>query len=130
MTDVAEKIEPTPVPSAGLAARLIGVVFSPRDAYTAVVARPRALGALLVAALLIGPAQGFFMSTEVGQNALIEQQLGAAKALGFTVTPEMEAAVEKSAANAKYTTPIGAIIVLPIICAVLAGLLLALFTAV
>ena len=39
-------------PKAGLATRLIGVVFSPRDAYTAVAANPRWLVAMLVCVCL------------------------------------------------------------------------------
>jgi len=46
---------------AGLFTRLIGVVFSPRDAYTAVAARPKWLGAMVVSGLIILAANVIFL---------------------------------------------------------------------
>ena len=52
---------PNETPGPGLAARLIGVLFSPRDAYTAVAARPRVLGALAVSILIFALVNGIFL---------------------------------------------------------------------
>src|SRR5688500_5914215 len=117
-------------PDPGLAARLIGVVFSPRDAYAAVAARPRALGALAVSVLIMLAANAVFLSTEVGQNALLDQQLSAIKAFGVTVTNEMVQQMEARLAYAVYSTAASLLVGVPLICAILAGLLLAIFTAV
>jgi hypothetical protein len=68
-----------PVRNASLATRLIGVLLSPRDAYTLVAARPRALGAMVVAiAIMVGASAGF-LSTQVGRDALMARQLEALK---------------------------------------------------
>src|SRR5689334_19624456 len=114
----------------GLASRLIGVVFSPRTAYSAVAARPRWFGAMVVCGLIYIGAQVAFLSTEVGQNAALDQQLGVLKALGMTVTDEMLQQMQSRMAYAPYTTAASLVVMLPLICATVAGILLAVFTAV
>jgi hypothetical protein len=130
MADVASTPVPDSAPGPGLAARLIGVVFSPRDAYTAVAARPRALGALVVTGLIIIAANVIFLSTEVGQNATLDQQLSVMKTLGVTVTDQMVQQMESRMAYAPYTTAGSLLVGLPLVCAIFAGLLLAIFTAI
>jgi len=115
---------------AGLFARLIGVVFSPRDAYTAVAARPKWLGAMVVSGLIILAANVIFLSTEVGRNAALDQQLGVMKALGVTVTDQMVQQMQSQMAFAPYSTGASLLVMLPLMCAIIAGLLLAIFTAV
>jgi hypothetical protein len=130
MTETAMTSETTPAPSASLAARLIGVLFSPRDAYTAVAAKPRAAGALLVAIVIMALAQGLFLASDVGKSASLDQQLGVMKAVGVTVTDQMVQQLESRMAIAPYTTAVSLAIFVPLIGAGLAGLVLALFTAV
>jgi hypothetical protein len=115
---------------AGLLTRLIGVVFSPRDAYSAVAARPKWLGAMLVSVLLMGAAQGTFLSTEVGREAMIDQQIATVKAFGANVTDQMVQQLEARSQYAAYTQPATLLVAIPIFAAILAGLLLAIFTAV
>jgi hypothetical protein len=117
-------------PDPGLATRLIGVVFSPRDAYSAVAARPRALGALMVTVLIMIAANAIFLSSEVGQNALLAQQLNAMKAFGVTVTNDMVQQLEARLPYAVYSTAASFLVGIPLVSAMLAGLLLAIFTAV
>lgn len=116
--------------TAGLASRLIGVVFSPRDAYTAVAANPRWLGAMLVSGLIIMAVNVIFLSTDVGKSATLDQQLGVMKALGVTVTDQMVQQMESRMAYAPYTTAASLLVALPLMGAIMAGLLLAVFTAV
>lgn len=130
MADVTSTPVPDNVTGPGLAARLIGVVFSPRDAYTAVAARPRALGALLVTGLILVAANVIFLSTEVGQNALLDQQLSFMKTMGVAITDQTVEQLHSQMAFAPYTTAGSLIIGLPLMCAIVAGLLLAIFTAV
>ena len=59
----------------GLLARLVGVIFSPRATYAAVVARPRVLGALLVTIVIMAVAEGLFFWTPTGQEVLLDQQV-------------------------------------------------------
>lgn len=129
MTETAQTT-PTDAPQAGLFARLVGVLVSPRDAYTAVAARPRALGALVVSALIMGGAQAVFFSTQVGKDALYEQQMKVIKALGITVTEQMAQQMEAGVARAQYTTPLTLLVGMPIFCVIIAGLVMAIFTAI
>jgi len=131
------QVSPTPgsentagSPGPGLASRLLGVIFSPRDAYTAIAARPRALGALLVSAVILVAVNVIFLSTEVGQNATLDQQLSVMKAFGVTVTEEMVQQIQARMAYAPYTTAASILVAVPVVCAAFAGLLLAIFTAV
>ena len=73
MTDTAA-VQPQAIDGKGLAARLAGVVFSPRATYADVVARPRALGVLLVSLLVMASSSLVFLSTDVGKNAVLDQQ--------------------------------------------------------
>ena len=50
-------------PRKGLAARAAGVIFSPRETYAEVAARPRAFGILALAILLMAGLQGWLLST-------------------------------------------------------------------
>ena len=130
MTEVTSTPTPDNAPGAGLAARLIGVVFSPRDAYAAVAARPRALGALIVSLVIFVATNVIFLSTDVGQAATLDQQLSVMKSFGMTVTNEMVQQMEARMAYAPYSTAASLAVGLPLICAMIAGLLLAIFTAI
>jgi hypothetical protein len=121
-------LEDTPDP--GLASRLAGVVLSPRTAYAAVAAHPRWFGALAVNALIYIGAQVTFLSTAVGQNAALDQQLSVMKTFGVNVTDQMVQQMQSQLAYAPYTTAASLLVFLPIICAGFAGLLLAVFTAI
>jgi hypothetical protein len=130
MPDVTSTPTPENTPSLGLARRLLGVVFSPREAYAAVAARPRALGALAVSVLIMSAAQFIFLSTEVGKSATLDQNLSFVRAVGANVTPEMVQQMESQMEIARYTTPGSFIVILPLWCAIISGLLLAVFTAI
>ena len=130
MSEVTSTSAADDTPGPGLAARLIGVVFSPRDAYTAVAARPRWFGAMAVAGLIMIAVNVIFLSTEVGKNAALDQQLGFMRSFGQNVTPEMIARLESQMAYAPYTTAGSLLVGLPLMCSIVAGLLLAVFTAV
>jgi hypothetical protein len=130
MTETVSTPVPDDAPKAGLATRLIGVVFSPRDAYTAVAAHPTWLGAMLVCGLVYIAAQVVFLSTEVGQNASLDQQLSVMKALGLTVTDQLIQQMQSRLAYAPYSAAASLVVFLPMFCAIVAGLLLAVFTAI
>ena len=130
MSEVLPSPSSAETPDLGLASRLIGVVLSPRTAYSAVAARPRWLGALLVCGLIYIGAQFTFLSTEVGQNAALDQQLSVLKTFGMTITNEMLQQMQSRMAYAPYTTAASLVVMLPLICAGVAGILLAVFTAI
>src|SRR5262245_25567803 len=83
--------------SKSLPARLVGVLFSPRATYADVAARPRVLGAL-VFVILVG-AGGIYtlLSTEKGQNMMVDQQVQQRESFGRPVTDEQLAQIERFA---------------------------------
>ena len=111
----------------GLAARLVGTLFSPKDTFAAVAARPRWFGAMAVAIVVMGAAQFALLSTEVGQQLALDQQIGAIEAFGVTISDEQYAQMEQGMENARYTGPIFSLIFVPVITAMSAGLLHVMF---
>lgn len=126
-TSIPAPAEPRPM---GLLSRAMNVVFAPRQAYEAVVARPRILGVLVLVIAIIAVAQFAFLSTEVGQNATLDQQLGYLKAFNVNITDAMVQQLESRMAYARYTTAASLAVFVPITVAVMSGLLLAIFTVV
>jgi Yip1-like protein len=116
--------------SKGLVARIVGVIFSPRATYAAVVARPRVLGVLVVVLVLVGAATTIFMSTEVGKNAYIDQAVTAIEGFGAPVTDQMMERIEAQAAYAPYITMASQVVFVPVLAAIFAGLSLAVFNAI
>ena len=107
----------------GLLTRLIGVIFSPREAFAAVVARPRWFGAIAVTVLILGIAQFALLSTEVGKDLAYDQQVSTMKALGINITDEMYDQLERGMENARYTSPIFTMVAIPLFMTVTAGIL-------
>jgi hypothetical protein len=126
---VTETIAPAP-PAKSLAARIVGVIFSPRDTYAEVAARPRALGALVFVILVMGITAFVFLSTEVGQNALIDQQVRFMESFGQRIPDQVFAQMEASAGRARYFGALGILVSVPLLSALFAGLALAIFNAV
>jgi hypothetical protein len=111
----------------GLAARLVGVLFSPKDTFAAVAGRPRWFAAMAVAILVMGTAQFALLSTEVGKQLALDQNVAGAEALGFTISDEAYAQMEARMENARYTGPIFLLFAIPMISAISAGILHVMF---
>ncbi len=125
-----ESVAGTPAsgpPPMGLGARIVGVLFSPRETYAAVAARPRWLGALGVALLIIGGAQYALLSTDVGRQLALDQQVGTLEAFGQTVSDEQYAQMERGIENARIIGPVSTIVFTPLFMALTAGILHAMF---
>jgi hypothetical protein len=118
----------TPVADQGLFARFFGVVLSPRATYAAVAAKPRSLGVLLIVLLITGLAQGAFLSTEVGQQLALDQQVRSMEAFGMTVSDQMYAQMEQGMSRAAITGPIFQAIFFPIVIAIEAGIFVVIFS--
>jgi hypothetical protein len=116
--------------SKGLFARVVGVMFSPRAAYADVAARPHCLGVLLFV-LLVGSAGSYtFLSTQVGQNAMLDQQVRQMEGFGRPVTDAQYERMEQIAPYGKYFAVGYQVIVLPLVAVIVAGLAFAVFNAV
>lgn len=122
MTETTTGSSPS-APQAGLLARVIGVIFSPREAFAAVVERPRWLGALAVAMLIIAIAQYVLLSTDVGQQLALDQQVATLETFGQTISDERYAAMEQQMENARYTGPVLTAVFTPLAMLVSAGIL-------
>src|SRR5262245_36835486 len=131
MTDVASDtttVGQDSAPTLGIPARIIGVLFSPRPTYAAVAAKPRSLGVMLVVILVMGVAQGIFLSSELGQKLALDTQIKAMESFGFNVTDQIYDQMEQGMKRAAITTPIAQAIFLPIVIAIEAGVLLLVFS--
>jgi Yip1-like protein len=117
-------------PPKGLLTRAFGVVFSPRATYAAVVARPRALGALVFVIVIVAAATSAFLTTEVGKNAYIDQALSSMEGFGVKVTDQMMTGIERQAQYAPYVTSAAQVIFVPLVAVIIAGLALAVFNAI
>jgi len=131
-TTVTATSEPTLPPPMGLLPRLVAIIFSPYQAYAAVAARPRWFGAFAVSMLITCPVTFWFLSSEVGQAALLEQQFEAMdrlREIGLPIPDEQYDQLEAQVKYAPYTSVASIVFGSPIVYAVLAGILLGVFNA-
>ena len=119
---------PVPAP-ASLVSRLVGVLFTPRQTFQGIVAAPRWLGMLLLIAVFMGLVTFLFLSTQVGRDAVLDQQVSAMEAFGVTVSDQMYAQLEGRLAYARYTGAASQLVALPIVYLIMAGILIAIFNA-
>jgi hypothetical protein len=103
-------------------------LLSPRATYAAVATKPRSLGVLLVVLVVSGVAQGLFLSSELGQQTALDQQIRSMEAFGITVTDQMYDQMEEGMRRAALTGPIFQSIFWPIIVAIEAGILVVIFS--
>lgn len=120
----------SPEPNPGLLSRLVGVIFSPRDTYAAVARRPRWFGALAVTVTLLAGVNAYLLTTQLGKDLALDQQIRVMEAFGATVTDEAITQMESQQWLAPYTTGAGALFVTPIFMLIYAGILHAVFVMV
>ncbi|MGE5244923.1 MAG: YIP1 family protein [Betaproteobacteria bacterium] len=114
----------------GLLSRVVGVLTSPRATYAAVAARPRALAVFaLVLAIVIG-ATAIFLSTDIGRQALIDQQVRSMESFGRQVTDAQYQRLEQMEPYAAYFSAAGQLIFLPLGALAVAGIAFAVFNAI
>ena len=128
MTDVSAAQRPQAARKS-LAARLIGVILSPGDTFRSIVAHPTWLGALLAVVLVVAGGNFALLSTEVGQQALLDQQIRTSEAWGQTVTAEQQEKMEQMLPMMRFVTLGSTVVMAPVITFALAGVLFGVFTA-
>lgn len=114
--------ETAAAPDQGLLARAAGVLFSPRQTFALVAARPRWFGMLALVVVVSAVMIAGFLLTAVGQQAFldtIEQRGGGAEQL------EM---MRKIVPYFWIAYGVGTLVILPIFLLIVAGILLAVFT--
>jgi hypothetical protein len=105
-------------------ARLLGVLFSPRATYAAIVARPRVLGAFVITIGITAVTEGLFFATPVMQEVLLDQQVKMIESFGVNISDQMYAGIEQGVARAAYTTPLSLVFIIPIAAAITAAIIL------
>jgi hypothetical protein len=121
--------ESTTAPAKGLPARFIGVLFAPRATYASVAAHPRWLGIFFAVVLISCTASAALMSTEVGRNAVIDQQIASSESFGRPMTQAQIDRVEQMAPYFVYITPVFQVFGLAITALVISGIAFAVFNA-
>ena len=129
MTQTMTATPPAAAPSRSLAARILGVLFSPRATYADVAANPRWLGVFLTVFLVTSAAATAFVATEVGRTAVVDQQIAQSEAYGRTVNQAQVDVLERMSANYVYLAPVFQFFGLTIGTLIVAGLAFAVFTA-
>ena len=127
MTDTMNNVPASMAPNPGLLSRIVGVIFSPKDTFAAVAARPRWFGVLAVALAIMAVAQFALLSTEVGQELALEQQVATMEAFGATISDEQYAQMEQGMERARYIGPVTTVLFTPLFMAVTAGILHVIF---
>src|SRR5688572_26345004 len=116
--------------SMGLGARIVGVIFSPRETFAAVAARPQWLGVLAITLTVLSASYYVLMSNQMMQDNIIDQQISAMERNGQAVSDQTIAGMETFIGT--YLPPIYAVAVLvvgPLISAAIAGVVMWIFTA-
>jgi hypothetical protein len=110
-----------------LVSRVVGVITAPRATYADVAARPRALGVLLVIIAITAAALGVFMSTEVGREAALDQQIRTMESFGIHANDTQYERMKEAVARPPVVAMIGQAVFLVAIAALVAGIALAVF---
>ncbi len=124
-------VPPTAPKDMGLVARVIGIITAPRETYAAVAAAPRWLGMAILIILVVGGCQMWFQSTQIGQQATLDESIRRIESFGVKVSDQMYEETRKAIMNppawriglSAGTIVIGSLIVW----AVMAGLLFLVF---
>ena len=127
---VAPESSATAARGLSLPARIVGVLTSPRATYADVAARPRWLGVLLFVILLGGAATFVFLSTDVGKQALLEQQVRFMEGFGVKLNDVAYQRMEAGLERAPYTGAVGQAVSLSLIALIIGGIAMGVFNAI
>ena len=126
MTSTTTSTSDTPK---GLLSRVVGVFFSPRATFAEVAARPRVLGALGIGMIVVVVALFAFFSSEVGQQAWIDQQIRGSESFGRSMNDQQIAGMERIAPYMRYIVAVLYLVFVPIVVLITSGILLGVFNA-
>ena len=119
---------PSTTPGKSLAARILGIVFSPYEAYADVATRPRVLGALLFVLALNLATAAMFSSSRVGREITLDEAMRRMESFGFQIPDDAYEQMEDQIMNGPvYYSLIGQAVFWPIGIAVMAGVFFVVF---
>ncbi len=121
--------EPVPhaAPPLSFVGRLVGVVIAPGETMASVAAHPKWLDVLALTTLLVALGFGWFLSTEVGKAAYVDQAVASIESFGGTVNDQMYTAVQRQAEMASWIQGGSILFFSPIVAAAIAGILFGVF---
>jgi hypothetical protein len=123
-TTAAGGITPAPM---NVLARFIGIVTAPKATFENVVAHPRILGMLVLTTVISAFGAALPMMTDAGKQAAVDRQVQAMESFGVTVNDDMYAGFQKGTAMLPYTTGGSVLFAAPIMIAIFAGILFAVY---
>ena len=129
MPEIAPVTTPADAAPKSLPSRMVGVFFSPRATFADVAARPKWFGVLSVSVLVMIVALFTLFTTEVGQQAWIDQQVRGSESFGRTISDQQYQGMERIAPYIGYIVACAYLVILPIIVAIISGILLGVFNA-
>lgn len=128
MTELASVSDNVPGKAPGLAARIFGVLMSPRDTFAAVVAKPRWLGVLLVTTVMSSAGYYLILSSPDMQDSIVDQQITAMESRGQKVSDDQVANIERFIGYLPVGYGVGIFILGPLVGAAVAGIITGIFT--
>ena len=128
MTSTAAAAGVTPSPKS-LFARFIGVITDPKETFRSIVAHPRWLGMLLLTSVLVAFFSALPMTTDAGKQAAIDQQVEQRRSFGVETNDQAYAQMERMSGVMPYVTFGMILIFSPIMSAIIARVLFAIFNA-
>jgi hypothetical protein len=129
VTDVAsvpDSVQNKPLP--GLATRIIGVLFSPRETFAAIVGKPRWLGVMVVTLIMTSAAYYVILGSQDMQDAIVDQQVRAIESRGNAVSDEQLANMERFIGYLPVGYAVGVFVLGPLFGAAVAGIITGIFT--
>jgi hypothetical protein len=119
----------TPSAPMNVVARFIGIITAPKATFQSVVGNPKILGMLMLTTAIVAIGASLPMTTEAGKQAALDQQVSQLESFGMQVSDEQYENMRKGMRIAPYTTAITVAIATPIVIAIVAGILFAIFNA-
>lgn len=118
----------TPAPKS-LVSRFVGVIVAPQETFRSIVAHPRAFGMLALITIFMVVVTFAFLSTQVGREALLDQQISQMEAFGVDVSDQQIDQMEARVGLSAYIGAGSQLVAIPVIYLIMAGLLFAIFSA-
>ena len=119
----------TPSAPMNVFARFIGIITAPKATFQNVVAHPKILGMLILTAVIVAFGAALPMTTEAGKQAALDQQVAQLESFGMQVNDEQYENMRKGMRIAPYTAAGSVLVATPIVLAIIAGILFAIFNA-
>jgi beta-lactamase regulating signal transducer with metallopeptidase domain len=107
---------------------MLGVLFSPRETFAAIVARPRWLGVMVVTLILTSAAYYMILGSQDMQDAIVDQQVRAIESRGNAVSDEQVANMERFIGYLPVGYAVGVFVLGPLFGAAVAGIITGIFT--